>query len=185
MVKRLVSYFLRGVVFLVPIGLTAWVLFGAVHSVDKWAGDALGLPFPGVGFVITLAFVTFVGFLASNFLTKRLVSTFERLIDRLPLVKLLHGSLKDVLNAFVGDSRRFDRPVVVSLNSEGSVKALGFVTRDNVDQYLQPNYVAVYFPQAYNFAGQVVFVPKSAVEELTMSSSDVMTFIVSGGISGK
>jgi len=185
MVKRLVSYFLRGVVLLAPIGLTAWMLFGAVHAVDKWAGSVLGLPFPGVGLIITIGFVTFMGFLASNFLTKRLVGTFERLLDRLPVVKLLHGSLKDVFNAFVGDKRRFDRPVVVSLNSEGSVKALGFVTRNSVDQYLQPNHVAVYFPQAYNFAGQVVFVPQTAVQELPMSASDVMTFIVSGGISGK
>lgn len=183
--KRLVSYFLKGVVFLVPIGLTVWMLFGAVRSVDRWAGEMLGFSFPGVGLIITVGFTTFVGFLASNFLTKRLVGAFERLFDRLPLVKLLHRSLKDVLNALVGDKRRFDRPVVVNMNAEGSVKALGFVTRDKVDQYGHLDHVAVYFPQAYNFAGQVVLVPNSAVQDLSMAASDVMTFIVSGGISGK
>lgn len=185
MVKRLVSYFFRGVVFIAPIGLTLWMLLGTVAAVDGWARTQLGLPFPGMGVVITVAFVTFVGFLASNFLTKRLVATFERLFDRLPLVKLLHGSLKDVFNAFVGDKRRFDKPVVVNLNSEGSVKALGFVTRTDLQEYLQVDHVAVYFPQAYNFAGQVVLVPASAVQALPMASSEVMTFIVSGGIVGK
>ncbi|MCG5055083.1 MAG: DUF502 domain-containing protein [Myxococcales bacterium] len=183
--KRLMSYFLRGIVFLVPIGLTVWLLFGAVHSVDSWARDQLRLPFPGLGVVVTIVAITFVGFLASNLLTKRLVHALERIIDRLPVVKLLHGSVKDVLSAFVGDERRFDKPVVVSMNPHGTVKALGFITRDNVEAFQLVEHVAVYFPQAYNFAGQVVLVPRTAVTLLDMPSSDVMTFIVSGGISGK
>lgn len=183
--KRLISYFLRGVVFIAPIALTLWMLLGTVAAVDGWVRTQFDLPFPGMGVVITVAFITFVGFLTSNFLTKRLVAALERLFDRLPLVKLLHGSLKDVFNAFVGDKRRFDKPVVVDLNGDGSVKALGFVTRTDLTAYLQADHVAVYFPQAYNFAGQVVLVPASSVQALPMASSDVMTFIVSGGIAGK
>lgn len=183
--SRLMSYFLRGVVFLVPIALTFWVLYGTVHSVDLWARTQMGLQFPGLGVVITLASITFVGFLASNFLTKKMIHQFEKIFDRLPLVKLLHGSVKDVLSAFVGDKRRFDKPVVVDLHGNGSIKALGFVTREDLAQYQLDGYVAVYFPQAYNFAGQVVLVPSASVNALDLPASEVMTFIVSGGVSGK
>ena len=185
MTKRLMSYFLRGIIFVVPIGLTVWVLYGTIHSVDVWARTQLDLTFPGLGLVITMAVITFLGFLASNFLTRRALQWFERLFDRLPVVKLLHGSLKDVLNAFVGDKRRFDMPVVVDVNGNGSLKAIGFITRENVEHYQPGGYVAVYFPQSYNFAGQVVLVPRSAVLPIELPASDVMTFIVSGGISGK
>lgn len=185
MTKRLMSYFLRGVIFVVPIGFTVWVLYGAVHSVDLWARNQMGLQFPGMGLVITLAAITFLGFLASNFLTKQIMNWFERMFDSLPIVKLLHGSLKDVLSAFVGDKKRFDKPVIVDLNGNGSVKAMGFITRENLDAYQQPDFVAVYFPQAYNFAGQVVLVPRTAVASLDLPASEVMTFIVSGGVSGK
>jgi uncharacterized membrane protein len=98
---------------------------------------------------------------------------------------MVHGSLKDLLSAFVGTGRKFDRPVVVSMDAEGRVKAVGFVTRDDMTTYKQDDSVAVYFPQAYNFAGQVALVPRHAITALDLAASDVMTFIVSGGISGK
>lgn len=183
--SRLVSYFLRGAVFLVPIAVTFWVLYGAIHSVDLWTRTQLGLQFPGAGVIITLAATTFVGFLASNFIGRKFVASLERVFDRVPVIKLLHGSLKDVLSAFVGDKRRFDKPVVVDLHGNGSVKAIGFITRENVEPYQQTGYVAVYFPQAYNFAGQVVLVPRTSVALLDIPASEVMTFIVSGGVSGR
>ena len=185
MTKRLMSYFIRGVVFVVPIGFTIWVLYATVHSVDLWARTQLGLQFPGLGLIITLAAITFLGFLASNFLTRQAMDWFERMFDSLPLVKLLHGSLKDVLSAFVGDKKRFDKPVIVDLNGNGTIKAMGFITRENLDAYQQPDHVAVYLPQAYNFAGQVVLVPRSSVTFLDIPATEVMTFIVSGGVSGK
>ena len=115
------SYFIRGVIFVVPIGFTIWVLYGTVHSVDLWARTQLGLQFPGLGLLVTLAATTFLGFLASNFLTRQAMNWFERMFDSLPLVKLLHGSLKDVLSAFVGDKKRFDKPVIVDINGNGRV----------------------------------------------------------------
>jgi uncharacterized membrane protein len=182
---RLVSYFFKGVVFVVPIGVTVWLLTSAFMAVDHWVGDQVPLPFPGLGVAAMVVVITMVGFLTSNFLTRRLVGAFERIFDRLPVVKMVHGSLKDLLSAFVGTGRKFDRPVVVSMDAEGRVKAVGFVTRDDMTTYKQDDSVAVYFPQAYNFAGQVALVPRHAITALDLAASDVMTFIVSGGISGK
>jgi uncharacterized membrane protein len=88
------------------------------------------------------------------------------------------------MSAFVGPERRFDRPVIVDLSPGGGVRAIGFVTRDSLAAYGLADSVAVYFPQAYNFAGQLVVVPRAAVKAIDVPSADVMTFVVSGGISG-
>jgi uncharacterized membrane protein len=104
---------------------------------------------------------------------------------RLPLLRLLHTSIKDLMSAFVGERRRFNRPVLVDMGADGRIKVAGFVTRDSMANYGRPDDVAVYFPQAYNFAGQVVIVPRTAITALDRDSSDVMAFIVSGGVTGK
>ena len=183
--KRLVSYFFQGLLVLLPIALTFWLLGGAAWTIDAWARDKLHIPVPGAGLLLALVFTTVVGFLASHFFTKRLVVAFERLIDRLPVVKMLHIALKDLLSAFVGPDRRFDQPVLVDLQPGGAVRGVGFITRDSLPAYGLPDTLAVYFPQAYNFAGQVVLVPRSAVTAIEVPSAEVMAFIVSGGISGK
>lgn len=179
--KRIVRYFLQGLIFVVPIALTAWLFYASFRTIDGW----LGLPIPGAGVAAVLIAVTIFGVLASNFLTRRILSAFEGLLDRLPFVRLLHTSMKDLMGAFVGEKKRFDKPVMVDLAPGGHVRALGFITRQTMAHYQLPDAVAVYFPQAYNFAGQVVIVPRSAVRELELESSEVMAFIVSGGIAGK
>lgn len=183
--RRIVSYFLHGLIILVPVGLTYWVLASSFTTIDSWTRQQLRIPIPGAGFLANIALVTAVGFLGSHFFTQRLLLVFQRLLDRVPVVKILHGALKDLMTAFVGPERRFDRPVLVDLHPGGAVRAMGFVTRDALPQYDLPESVAVYFPQAYNFAGQVVIVPRTAVTPINVPSADVMTFVVSGGVSGK
>lgn len=182
--RRIVNYFLQGLIFLVPITLTLWAAGSTFLAIDRGIGRLIRLPIPGIGFLVALVAVTVFGMLASNFFTRRLLQFFERQIDRLPLLKLIHTSLKDLMSAFVGEKRRFNKPVMVDLSSDGHVKALGFVTRDTMERYGRPDEVAVYFPQAYNFAGQVVIVPRTAVTAIALESSEVMTFVVSGGVSG-
>lgn len=183
--RRLINYFLQGLIFLVPIILTLWAAGSTFLAIDGWIRRLMGSRIPGLGFLVMLAGVTLFGFLASNFFTRRLLQLFESLLDRLPLLRLLHSSVKDLMSAFVGEKRRFNRPVLVSLGGDGRLKAFGFVTRDDMNRYGLPDEVAVYFPQAYNFAGQVVVVPRSAVTPIAADSSEVMAFIVSGGVTGK
>src|SRR5690606_17310753 len=99
-------------------------------------------------------------------------------------VKLLYSSIKDLVGAFVGNKKTFEQPVAVMLSETSPVRALGFVTRDRAAVLGYPDHVAVYLPQSYNFAGNLVLVPKKCVEPLTVGSSELMTFVVSGGISG-
>lgn len=178
--SRIVDWFLHGLVFVIPIALTVWLFFAVFSALDS----VLGLPIPGVGLLAMLVFITGIGFLTSNYVTRRFLTAFERGLDRLPFAKLLHGSMKDLMSAFVGEKKRFDKPVIVDLAAGGGVKTLGFVTRDSMEVYGMSDAVAVYFPQSYNFAGQVVIVPRSAVHPVSADSADVMAFIVSGGVAG-
>jgi uncharacterized membrane protein len=137
---------------------------------------------PGVGFAATILLITLVGFAGSNFVTRSVVALVDRLVARLPFVRLLYGSTKDLLNAFVGERRRFDRPVLVRLIPGSEARAFGFVTQAALEGLGLAGSVAVYLPQSYNFAGQLWVLPTEAVQPLAADSSEVMAFIVSGGV---
>lgn len=176
---RLVRYFVRGCLVSVPLALTGWIIYVTLRFID----NLLPIGIPGVGFVLTLALVTLVGLFTSNVLGKRVFQITDRALSGMPLVKLLYTSIKDLIRAFVGDHKSFDQPAAVAL-TPGGARILGFVTRDGLHALGMPDFVAVYFPQSYNFAGQLAVVPRNQVELLDAASSEVMTFIVSGGISG-
>lgn len=178
--KQLLKYFLRGLVLVAPIGITLYICYIVFVTIDRM----LPTPIPGAGFLITIAAVTLFGFLASNLLARSVLSLLETVLERLPFVRLLYSSTKDLLNAFVGEKRRFDKPVLVSLEPGGSVKAFGFLTQESLDLVGVPGHSAVYLPQSYNFAGQVLIVPTAQITRIPAPSSDVMAFIVSGGVSG-
>jgi uncharacterized membrane protein len=186
--NRLARYFVQGLIVLVPIALTFWLLGGVFVTLDQWTREQLqylhpSAALPGVGLLTMFLLILGTGFLASHFFTRRLVLGFERVLDRLPVVKMLHGALRDLMSAFVGPERRFDRPVLVEM--PGGLHAIGFVTRDAMAAFGRDDEVAVYFPQSYNFAGQVLLAPRSAIKPLSVPAADVMTFIVSGGISAR
>ncbi len=178
-IKRVVGYFLRGCLVTAPLGITVYIVWVILSTIDT----LLPLPVPGLGLLATVTLITVIGLFTSNVVGRSVLDLTERLLQRLPLVKLVYNSIKDLVSAFVGDKRRFDAPVAVSFGG-GSNKVLGFVTRDGLGRLGMPDYVAVYFPQSYNFAGYLMLVPRAHVEHLDLPSADVMTFIVSGGVSG-
>ena len=178
--KRLANYFFRGLVLLAPVVITLYVCVWIFRRID----GVLGLPVAGLGFLLTLAVITLVGFLASNLLARSLVTLLESVMTRLPFVRLLYTSTRDLLDAFVGEKRRFATPVVVAVTPDGGPKALGFVTMGALEHLGLDQHVAVYFPQSYNFAGNLLLVPSERVTPLAADSTAVMTFIVSGGVTG-
>jgi uncharacterized membrane protein len=163
-----------------PLAITLYVCWAVFSTIDRW----LGLPIPGVGFVLTIVLITLVGFLATNLVTRGTISLVERVMARLPFLRLIYTSTKDLLDAFVGEKRRFDRPVLVSLTATNDVRVLGFVTRDTLSALGLPGSVAVYVPQSYGWAGNVVLCATERVSPVTLDSSDVMAFVVSGGVTG-
>ena len=176
--SRLLGYFLRGLVFTAPIAITIYVCWLVFTSIDR----LLGFDVPGLGFLVTVVLITVVGFLGSHLVTRSALGVFDRLLNRLPFVRLLYGSTRDLLNAFVGEKRRFDKPVMVRIAEGSEARMLGFVTQESLGALGLDGFVSVYFPQSYNFAGNVVVVPAAYVERVEASSADVMAFIVSGGV---
>ncbi len=177
---RLLGYFGRGLVLLAPIVVTGWVCWLVFTRVD----GLLGLGIPGLGFVITILLITLVGFLGSSILTRSAVGIVDGVLTKLPFVRLLYGSTKDLLNAFVGEKRRFDKPVLMRVNDNTPLHFVGFVTRDALESLSLPGFVSVYCPHSYNFSGQLYVVPTALVKPIDVSSADVMAFVVSGGVSG-
>lgn len=176
--RALLNYFVRGLVVLTPLAVTFYVCLWIFRSVD----GMLGFDVPGLGFLVTLGIITLVGALASGLLTRGLIGLVERVLTRLPFVRLLYTSTKDLLNAFVGERRRFDRPVLVTLVPDGGLQAIGFVTQSSLEQLGVAGKVAVYLPQSYNFAGSLFVCPAERVTPLNIESAEVMAFVVSGGV---
>ena len=178
--KRLVSYFLKGLLVFVPGALTVFAIVLVFTKLD----GLLNIPIPGLGLVITIVLITLIGFLASNFIGKKFFSLIDGLFTKLPVVKMLYSAIKDVIEAFAGEKKSFDKPAIVELTA-GGPKALGFITRDGLEFLSLSDHVAVYFPQSYNFAGSVLIFPSAQVTPVDIDSSEAMAFVVSGGVSGK
>lgn len=176
--KRLLGYFLRGLIVTVPLVVTVWVCWTVFLTVDGW----LGIGIPGVGFVTTLVLITVVGILGSNLVTRHAVGMFEDLLERLPFVRLLYSSTKDLMSAFVGEKKRFTQPVLVSLGADEEIKLLGFLTQASASQLGLEEYVLVYCPHSYNWSGQLLVIPSRKVKLLTADSAEFMAFAVSGGV---
>ena len=178
--NELTRNFFEGLFLLVPVVVTIVVVLKVFEVIDGW----LNIPIPGLGFLITIILITLAGRLASNVFFKGALGSLEQVLTRTPFIKLVYTSLKDLIEAFMGEKKRFDQPVMVTLIPGGSAEAIGFVTRKSMDMFGRQDHVAVYFPQSYNFAGHLLVFPKDQVRALDAESSEVMAFIVSGGVSG-
>ncbi|MCK6459569.1 MAG: DUF502 domain-containing protein [Planctomycetes bacterium] len=181
----LLRSFFRGLLFVVPVAATCYVLWWLFVKIDNLFDTRawFGFHVPGLGVATTVVGVTLVGLLASNILTRWAVNLMDRVFQRLPLAKVFYSSIRDLMEAFVGERRNLHSPVIVSLGAVGG-EALGFITRDDLAWLDRKDSVAVYFPQSYNFAGSVVIFPRDRVTPIRAESRAVMQFIVSGGVSG-
>jgi uncharacterized membrane protein len=175
---RAPTYFLRGAAITLPVVLTLWVAWQAINWIDSW----LGLPYWGVGLLIVFASITLIGALATNVITRAAIGTLDVVLARLPLVRLLYNAAKDLMGAFVGEKRRFNRAVRVQPDPTIELWFLGFITSDDLGRLGLEGWVAVYLPQSYNIAGNLVLVPADRVVPVAVDSADLMAFIVSGGV---
>jgi uncharacterized membrane protein len=187
--KRILKYFLRGLLVFVPVGLTIFILVYIFSGLDKIFSKLFPITFPGLGLLlgllVTICGIFLIGLFASNFVGKKLFGLVDKLFAKVPLVKMLYGAIRDLVEAFAGEKKKFDKPVLVTFGPNSYAKVIGFMTRDNLDNLGLKDHVAVYLPQSYNFAGNVLIFPKEAVKPLDIESSEAMTFIVSGGVAGE
>jgi uncharacterized membrane protein len=195
--RNLFRLFLQGVLILAPISITIWtvvalfnwidgILPNLVHSVAPgWIGtDSFGFPrrLPGLGFVVFIGIALIVGYISPSIIVSRLVDLADKLLERTPGIKLIYSTIKDFFEAFAGNKRKFDKAVLVSIEAP-DVWRVGFITQEELHEFHLQEYVAVYIPQSYAFAGHLYFVKRDRVRILTdISSADAMKFAISGGV---
>lgn len=178
--RRILRYFFSGMLFIVPVAVTVYVIYFSF----SWLDNLLGLPYPGVGFAIIIAAITVFGYLTSNIVFQTFSNWFDHVINRIPMVKLIYSSIKDLIGAFVGDKRKFSKPVLVLLNKENNLHQIGFVTQSDLSELGLKDMISVYLPHAYNFSGDHFVISKDRVTPLNISGPVAMKYVVSGGVSG-
>ncbi len=188
-IKRLLAYFVRGLVLVAPIYFTLYIIKRAIEYLDGilpiYIRDANNesLYLPGIGLLIIVTGIVLLGFVFSRFVPQSFFSMGENLLKKLPLVSLIYYSIKDLITAFVGNKRKFNQPVVVTINEQSNIKKLGFLTQTDLSQLGLDGYVSVYCPHSYAFSGEMFIVPATSVLQVDMSSTELMKMIVSGGAS--
>ena len=173
----IIKNFLRGLVIVVPIAVTVYLMYQAFTMLDQ----LLRFQAPGLGIAVLLVATILIGALASNFIGRRFFALTETLFTKAPLVRIVYAAIKDLLEAFVGNKRRFDKPVSVQLTD--AVKVFGFITRDDLGALAAPGDVAVYVPFSYTLTGCLMIVARDRVQPLAADSASVMSLVVSGGVS--
>lgn len=186
--KKLVNYLLQGLLYIAPLGITAYIIYGVFTFMDGLLQELLikffDTKIPGLGFLTLLLFLILVGFLGRTFIAQPIKLLFRNIIDRIPLLKFIYGAFNDLFSAFVGKEKKFSKPVLVKVNLNSDLEKLGFITEENLELLNEKEKVAVYFPHSYNFSGELFIVPKANIKPVDINSSDVMKFIVSAGLTG-
>ncbi len=178
--QRLVRLFLRGLLVLVPITLTASVVFWLFTKVDS-----LFAPFvqsPGLGLLLVLGLILLIGWISMFTLSRRILGRIDEGLEHTPGISFIYTSARDFLEAFAGNKRRFTQAVLVNVHAE-EVWLIGFLTDEDLGAFkLGASYVAVYTPQAYNVAGQLFLVKRERVRPIDhLPSANVMKYAVTGG----
>jgi uncharacterized membrane protein len=196
---RCLQFFLQGLIVLAPIGITIYVvvrLFNAVDNilpnilhqlmpslVNTSSSDGNLERFPGLGFAIVIVLVMLVGWVSSSFVVGRLVAVLDTVLESTPGIKFIYSSVKDFLEAFAGNKKKFEQPVLVNVDAS-NVWRIGFITNADVALFELNEHVAVYVPHSYAISGITYLVPTDKIKKLTnVSAADAMKFTVSGGVS--
>lgn len=195
--KKLLQLFLQGLIVLAPIGITLWVVVGLFRLVDGFLPNLINALFPdllqkdmagnvrslpGLGFVVVVALVLFVGWVSSLFVVGRLVAVLDTVLEKTPGIKFIYSSVKDFLEAFAGNKKKFDKAVLVNVDGQ-NVWRIGFITQQSAKEFGMADHVTVYVPHSYAISGITYIVPKDHIRPIDhVSAADAMKYAVSGGV---
>jgi uncharacterized membrane protein len=194
---KLVNYFFQGLIILAPIVITAWAVLSLFNYVDGILPNLLHVLFPdlvklnpqgepenipGLGFLVVVIIVLLVGYVSSLFFVSKFVDLFDRVLEKTPGIKIIYTTVKDFLEAFAGNKRKFNKPVLVNVDAD-DVWRMGFITQTDLSQFDMREHVCVYVPHSYAFSGITYFVKQDRIKIIKdVNSTDAMKFIVSGGV---
>ncbi len=197
LLSSIAQLFFQGVVVLAPIGVTIWVVVSLFNWVDNFLPNLLHFILPvqfaevngqvpkvtGLGFLVAITLVLLVGWLSSLFFVERLMSIFDKLLEKTPGVKIIYSSVKDFLEAFAGNKKKFDEPVLVNVDST-DVWRIGFITQKSTEHFGMKEYVTVYVPHSYAISGITYIVSSERIKRMPkgVNASEAMKYVVSGGV---
>ncbi len=188
--RKLIQYFLQGLLILAPIAVTFYSIFFVISTIDSWIPifhykDEQGISHVqnyGLGFVIIIGVIVIIGYFSSFFITSRIVSFFDKVLEKTPGIKHIYGTTRDFFEAFTGDKKKFTKNVLVNVD-ETDIWRVGFITQEDMTEFGLVDYVSVYVPSSYSVAGSVFIVPMSRIKFINkISSTQTMKFAVSGGV---
>ena len=189
------KYFLQGLLVIAPLAVTIYAIYWVVSTIDNWVpifqqpvkdfqGHTIGYQVKnyGLGFLIVIASVIVIGYLSSFFIQSRIFSLFDKWLEKTPGVKYIYSSVRDFFEAFAGEKKKFDKPVMANVD-DTDVWRVGFITQKDMSLWGLQDHIAVYVPMAYSIAGNVYILPSNRVKPITtVTSSDAMKFAISGGV---
>ena len=194
--KKVIQYFLQGLLIIAPLAITIYAIYWVISTVDGWVPifreairDAQGnvlryeVKNYGLGFLIILLAIIIIGYLSSFFIQSKVFNLFDHWLEKTPGIKFIYTSTRDFFEAFAGDKKRFNKAVLANVFGE-DVWIVGFLTDEEMQKFeLGADKVAVYVPQAYNFAGQLYILPRDKVKMIDkISSGEAMKYAVTGGV---
>ena len=184
--NNVLKYFLQGLVLFIPLGITIIVfvkLFQFFEGLFSFVG-LTGNPFFDtlISFACLVVFITIIGVLASSFIFKKLFSFLEVRLEHAPFIRHIYSPIKDFMNAFMGNKKKFTKPVLVLTNPQANIQEVGFITQDDLTDWGISDKIAVYLPMSYSFSGRLIIIPKTQITILNVDGSEAMKFIISGGV---
>jgi uncharacterized membrane protein len=185
--RQLLGYFVQGLLLIAPLSVTFWAIVTVVNFLDEAILSPLeaiiGFRVPGLGLLALIVLITITGFLGSTILFRPVLAYFDRVISKAPLIKIIYTAVKDFLQAFVGQQRRFTEPVLVRVDDVTEADRIGFVTSRDLSMLgLPEGRVAVYFPSSYTVLGELLIMPASRIRPLDIAPAEVMKYVISGGV---
>jgi uncharacterized membrane protein len=185
-IKKLINYFLQGLLFVSPLGLTIYVILLIFNLMDgillPMITDFLHFKIPGLGLLLMLVLITILGYFGQTVIANPFKLVVERLIQKAPLLNMVYTSIRDFMEAFVGKEKKFNQPVLMKVSSTSEMERMGFMTQQDLSDMNIKDKVAVYLPFCYAFSGEICVVPVSYVRPVDVPSGEWMKFIISGGV---
>lgn len=183
--RKLIRFFLQGVIFAVPILFTAWIIYWLSGILSRFSINIteyvwLNTLIIGVAAVII---ITILGFLLTTLILRSVANQLEKLITKTPFIKIVYSALKDLVEAFVGEKKRFSQPVAFRMVAGTEVYRMGFMTQEDLKDLGLPGMATVYSPMAYSMTGNLFVVPRDQIIPLEgIESAEAMKFLISGGV---
>ena len=186
MFKNFIKYFAQGILVTVPLAITIYIfvrLFSGVYRLLQQFNLHIH-PYidPVIIILIIAAGLFLIGILASSIVFKPLFGFLGKAIEHAPVIKHIYSPIKDFLEAFVGNKKRFTRPVLILTNPAANIQELGFITNEDLNDIGIKDKVAVYLPHSYAFSGKLIIVPRQNIQPIDAKGGDAMKFIVTGGV---